>query len=559
MIKIHRSLVLIPSLLAIALSLPSAFAKYDPSKNYIESPEIAKNFPEPNITINTPAFAAGKTDFTSQAEMEAYIEQLSKLSPLMRVRMLAQSQQGRAIPLLIFTDPPLANPEAVVKNGKPTVLLIAQQHGNEPAGGEAALAYAGLLATGQAGDILSKVNILIVPRANPDGAENFTRDLANGFNLNRDHLLLTTPEGRALADVFTEYQPEVVLDGHEFTVASRWIDKFGGVQWADGEIQYSTIANEPKELRVLVESPFRKELLSAFERNNLNHSWYFTTSATNMNDKTVAMGGVGPDTGRNIAGLRNSVSFLLETRGVGIGKANFKRRVYTHLVAIESVVDTTAKNAQLVFDTNRGLRRDVANSAGKGDIIIQSKATPGKNDIRLVDVATGKVKEINVDWVNALEIQSTLSRSRPYGYILAPSEADAAMRLQRLGLEVYRLAANNTMDIPVQKFVVTETKGAVKTDVTGSVGAAGNAGNEVISVKTKLEESKLKLTGDYFYIPLNQPLANLAVVALEPESQSSYVANRLLTLPEAKGNDAVVLPVYRVTQSLPLPLVLVSR
>ena len=31
-----------------------------------------------------------------------------------------------------------------------------------------------------------------------------------------------------------------------------------------------------------------------------------------------------------------------------------------------------------------------------------------------------------------------------------------------------------------------------------------------------------------YYVPLNQPLANLAVAALEPDTQNSYFANRLI-------------------------------
>ena len=81
--------------------------------------------------------------------------------------------------------------------------------------------------------VLSRVNVLIIPRANPDGAENFTRDLANGINLNRDHLLLSTPESRAIASVLNQYQPDVVLDSHEYSVAGRWVEKFGALQRYD--------------------------------------------------------------------------------------------------------------------------------------------------------------------------------------------------------------------------------------------------------------------------------------------------------------------------------------
>lgn len=31
-----------------------------------------------------------------------------------------------------------------------------------------------------------------------------------------------------------------------------------------------------------------------------------------------------------------------------------------------------------------------------------------------------------------------------------------------------------------------------------------------------------------YYVPLNQPLAHLAVAALEPDTQNSYFANRLV-------------------------------
>ena len=34
-------------------------------------------------------------------------------------------------------------------------------------------------------------------------------------------------------------------------------------------------------------------------------------------------------------------------------------------------------------------------------------------------------------------------------------------------------------------------------------------------------------TGSY-YVPMNQPLANLVIAALEPDTQSSYFSNQLL-------------------------------
>ena len=54
------------------------------------------------------------------------------------------------------------------------------------------------------------------------------------------------------------------------------------------------------------------------------------------------------------------------------------------------------------------------------------------------------------------------------------------------------------------------------------------------------------------YVPLDQPLANVIVAALEPDTQSSYAANYVLTYPGPRDVERVV-PVYRVMAPLGLP------
>ena len=66
--------------------------------------------------------------------------------------------------------------------------------GDEPAGGEAALAFAAELTKNSS--LLDEVDVFIVPRANPDGAKRDERGLTNGDNVNRDHLVLQSPEGQ---------------------------------------------------------------------------------------------------------------------------------------------------------------------------------------------------------------------------------------------------------------------------------------------------------------------------------------------------------------------------
>ena len=52
-----------------------------------------------------------------------------------------------------------------------TVVLLGQQHGDEPAGAEALLMLAQEAVEGRLSDRVRDVDLLIVPRMNPDGAD----------------------------------------------------------------------------------------------------------------------------------------------------------------------------------------------------------------------------------------------------------------------------------------------------------------------------------------------------------------------------------------------------
>ena len=532
---------------------PLADALYDPAREYLETPAVAARYPDPAVEIRTPAFAAGKTDFTSQDELIAFVNGLARRTPYMRVKIIGISQENRAIPLLIFARPPASGGD-LQKNGRPTVLIIGQQHGNEPAGGEAALALAAELAADSANRSgskwLDRVNVLIVPRANPDGAHHFVRGLVNGADVNRDHLLLSTPEGRALGRVFTEYQPDIVLDCHEFGVKTRWLEKFGGLQRHDALIQYATVSNLPSALTDAAESMFRQPLVKALADAGLTQTWYYTTSYDSK-DRVVSMGGVVPDTGRNIAGLRNAVSFLIETRGVGIGRAHFKRRVHTHLTAMHSVLDSTAANADAVLALGRTLHNGVAAAAGKGDIVVAGTATTTRNTLDLIDPDTGADKAIDVEWRSALAIDVRRKRTRPFGYLLPASEVEAARRLARLGATVLRLREDGMMD--GERYRITRADEAKKDDVrrNDDEGVAS-----VVRLETGVEPTRVAAKAGDFYVPLDQPLANVIAAALEPDTQSSYAANRVLTLPQIAADRPAYVPLYRLPAAVQLSSVI---
>jgi len=496
------------------LSASPATAQFDPAKAYREAPAVAARYPDPTVDYDTPALGAGRTSFTSHAEMMAYLQALQAKSPAMTMKIIGRSQQDRELPLLVLGS---------LAPSKPVVLLIGQQHGNEHAGGEAMLALAKRLSGGDLSALLDRITVLIVPRANPDGAAADKRVLANGVDLNRDHTLLRSPEGQALGAIFRDYQPNVVLDCHEFTVAARWVDKFGGLQRIDAMLQYATTANLP-DVFVELQQTFRTRIIAGLDAAALTHDWYYTTGRVG-GPPVVSMGGIGADTGRNVAALRNAVSFLIETRGVGIGLAHFKRRVHTHVTAATAILQAAADNPAGVLAAVARSREVVASLAGKGDFIVLSKQTAEKRTLTFVNPADGADKPVEVDWNSSLKIVPALTRPRPQGYLLASSESVAAVRLRDLGLTVQMVAASAVLSGEPYRVISVRESG--KDDVTGADEGAG----QILQGEFKTEPATINASAGAYYVSMAQPLANLAGIVLEPESPVGFVANRLIAIP----------------------------
>ena len=210
--------------IAVAL-LAAAFASL--ACAYDEPDAVKSRFPDPAVSYHTPGFAAGRIDFASHDELTAWLADLTIRAPNARLRILGESQEGRSIPMLVLSNAPVASAADVLRLHRPVVWLQGLQHGDEPAGGEAMLAIAERLAVGDLNPLLDRITVLIVPRANPDGAARFTRRTANGIDINRDHVKFDLPETAAVHRAMNVYQPQVVVDCHEFSVYNRWLQKQG--------------------------------------------------------------------------------------------------------------------------------------------------------------------------------------------------------------------------------------------------------------------------------------------------------------------------------------------
>jgi hypothetical protein len=508
-----------PLLAAALLHAGPAGAQFKPEAVVHEPAAMAERFPDPAVRYDTPAFRPGRADFTAHAEVMAFAEQLQRESPHARLEIAGRSQDGLPLPLLLLSAWGTPDP------ARPTVMVIAQQHGNEPAGGEAALALARLLA-GPRWALLDRVNVLILPRANPDGAERFGRATTNGIDVNRDHLLLRTPEAQAIARVIAAHRPQVVLDLHEFTVAGRWVDKFGAMQKLDAQVQPATVGNLHAGIAQWAGTEFVERLHAEWAAHGLASGPYHTSSSAKRDDRTVSMGGVQPDTGRNTAGLRPAISLLVEVRGVGLGRAHLARRVHAHVVAASTVIDTAAALGPRLVDHVRRAERDTAARACRGELVIAARHTPTRQTLTLLDARTGADLALEVDWRAAEPLHIERTRPWPCGYLLEEKAGrDVLDRLALLGARWQPVQRRARWQL--ERYVVTSEASGQRQDARGTI---DDGGSGIRALQVRTEPVSETVEPGMVYVPLDQPLAPLIAAALEPDSQSSWAASRLLDI-----------------------------
>ncbi|WP_430295436.1 M14 family zinc carboxypeptidase [Sinomonas sp. B1-1] len=237
--------------------------------------------------------------------MVAELEAQAAKQPAMELEVIGQTVKGRDIHLVKY----ISNPD------NPTILYLTQQHGNEQLTTEGALAFIRSLGTASTKGILDKVNILVVPMLNADGAmgdvdfpltdyvadggRHLTRYNAVGTDLNRDHVAKAQPETRALHEnVLSKYPIQYMIDLHHQGTQSEIDGKL-----VSGSILYPT---SPSVDPAVVERSKR-----------LGSVVYGAISSKGWGNLGKYVGGSEDRIGRNGAAAQYGISTLLfEMRGM---------------------------------------------------------------------------------------------------------------------------------------------------------------------------------------------------------------------------------------------------
>jgi hypothetical protein len=280
--------------------------------------------------------------WTTEAEEQTFLTQVDRASNRMSVSQIGTTVQGRPLRLVR------------IGTGPTVVLFLCTQHGDEPAGREACLIKIRDLAFGK---VPAGVTVLFVPAANPDGRAANTRGNANGVDINRDHIALETPEGRAIAAVIRDNQPDIVHDLHEFTPTPLVYDK--DVLWL-----WPRNLNVTGRVHDEAETLSRSYVRPAVEADGHTSGVYgiWTDPVTGEPIKQIAGDGQERIL-RNTAGLKHALGLLVETNdspnpGEDLPAAA-RRRVKSHLDGVAGTFRMVAER-RLQIETATTLSRFTA-------------------------------------------------------------------------------------------------------------------------------------------------------------------------------------------------------
>ena len=186
--------------------------------------------PPPADTFLTRAERTDYRETSTHADVVDFLERAAAADPSVHYTTYGYTTEGRALPLAVVGDVEDASAAAVRASGKTVVYLQGNIHAGEVCGKEALQMLLRDLVGGRHGGWRESMVLLVGPIYNADGNERVTltnrgrqygpfggmgqRPNAQGYDLNRDHMKLESPEARSVARLFNEYDPHVAVDLH---------------------------------------------------------------------------------------------------------------------------------------------------------------------------------------------------------------------------------------------------------------------------------------------------------------------------------------------------------
>jgi hypothetical protein len=496
-------------------------------------PPAAAQAPDPPLQSR-----AERTNYEETSrydDVTHFFAELQKRSPLVRVETFGRSQEGRALPLVVLADPPVARPADARTSGKPVVLVMANIHAGEVEGKEAAQHLARRAALGDLRPLLDKLVLLVAPVYNADGNEKLSvqnrtaqngpvggvgrRENAQGLDLNRDFMKLDAPETQALVGVFNRWDPHVVVDLHTTNGSHHGY-----------HLTYSIPLNPTADPRLI--AYLRGDMMPALTRAMLARHQFRTYYYGNFAGPAPRPGAPegrswrafshAPRVGQNYVGLRNRLAVLSEAYSY----LDFRRRVAVTEAFVEEIGRHVAAHAEAVVRLTRqadadAVRRGLAGPPLQLGVAYEMTPLPEPVPILVGEVTKVRNPRSGRDMTAMVEDKATPVTMRDYGtftatrsvaaaraYLVRPADGLGAVadKLRQHGVAVEELTEPLTAE--VERFVVENLTRAERPV----------QGHREVRLKGRYRTETVTFPAGTILVRAAQPLGTLAAYLLEPES-----------------------------------------
>ncbi len=481
---------------------------------------------KPLLTV---AEASGYRATSRHADVVAFCEELARRSPLVKLGQLGVSGEGRKLPLLILSDPPISTPQEAARSGKPVALVIGNIHAGEVDGKEALLMLARDLAAEKDHAPLKELVLVFCPIFNADGNERISkshrpeqagpeegvgvRENAAGYDLNRDFVKLETPEVRALVRAFNEWDPALFIDLHTTNGSyHRYTLTYEGPRHPATPPAVLTGVRD----RLLPDAGRRLEKATGFPSffygNFLEgHTLWATVPAE-------------PRYSTHYFGLRGRAGVLSESYSY----APFPDRVKASYGFVRGCLEYTADHRAEVRDWLKPAEpaRNVA---------VRTKEVPLDGTWKFLGFADdgrgkghpGEPKEYSVRYLGKSE--PTLSVSRPFAYLVPSSYAKALETLRLHGVRLEELVSDATFD--AEAYHVDKVVRA----------AVPFQRHRLVTADATLRAARRQVPAGTVVVRTAQPLGTLAVLLLEPQCADGLTTWNFFDAGLAEGGEFPVL------------------
>ncbi|KAK5049334.1 hypothetical protein LTR84_004263 [Exophiala bonariae] len=494
-----------------------------------DNPVIAGHFPDPGISLLSPAFRSPKTipatfgngtsGPTEDLVLDQFLDELDGRNDCMTYdKTTLRSEEGRNIPYVVLSASSKPTRSLPKDPRKLRLWIQGATHGDEPASDQSILALLGKLDTnpGQTLSMLQNLDILIVPRYNPDGVAYFQRRFATNFDPARDHIRLRSAQTRSIKSLFNSFAPHVAVDMHEFSAKARYAERY--VRILDGQFAVGKNLNIHSDIRALSEELFVKSIATALEDAGLRWAPYSTGLRDAAADGLLNFSEAGSEAciTRNAWGLTQTVAILCETRGIGIADQHFARRTFTGLKMLEAIISTTVQHADEIHLKLEGASQSFITS--KEDIIITDIPEMVDCTLPFFDLRTNNLVDVPTTLKSTTKLRPQFSRKRPRAYLIPKAWSELTSRLEANGIEVQTLDHAFSGEVEILKVTSVEIdteydEGCIRANIT-----------------TRPIMKHVRLPLGSFSVNTVQKRAGLAFMALEPESVDSFATMNIIPL-----------------------------